>query len=46
MGNIQNWLDWLVDHKVISRTQAKRYARMDKRGAEAIRPAGASGEEV
>jgi len=32
MSNIQNWLDWLVDHKVISRTQAKRYARMDKRG--------------
>ena len=32
MSNIKSWLDWLVDHQVISRTQAKRYARMDKRG--------------
>ena len=29
---MKNWLDWLVAHKIISRTQAKRYARMDKRG--------------
>jgi len=32
MSNIKSWLDWLVDHQIISRTQAKRYARMAKRG--------------
>jgi len=32
MSNIQTWLDWLVAHQIISRTEAKRYARMDKRG--------------
>tara|TARA_R110002020_G_scaffold184372_2_gene381352 strand:+ start:411 stop:668 length:258 start_codon:yes stop_codon:yes gene_type:complete len=32
VSDIKSWLDWLVAHKIISRTQAKRYARMDKRG--------------